>query len=163
MDLGKRGLLALLSAALMSPAFGHAGEPPAHKDGGPAAAESGSAARQMMIGSMPAKYRALANPVAPTGQAVRRGADLYAALCAVCHGATGLGDGFGGEALGTSPATLVHTMGAPYASDPYLYWSIAEGGVELNTEMPAYADVLEPDEIWQVILYMRADFRCEVC
>jgi mono/diheme cytochrome c family protein len=43
----------------------------------------------------------------------------------------------------------------PMASDGYLYWTIAEGGVSLKTAMPPFKGALKPDQIWQIILYLR--------
>lgn len=41
------------------------------------------------------------------------------------------------------------------AGDEYLYWTIAEGGEPLNTAMPAFKRMLEQDEIWRIIVYLR--------
>jgi mono/diheme cytochrome c family protein len=44
------------------------------------------------------------------------------------------------------------------AVDEYLLWTISEGGKPFDTDMPAFKDVLTPEEIWQVIAFMRAGF-----
>jgi len=44
------------------------------------------------------------------------------------------------------------------AIDPYLLWTIAEGGAEFDTEMPAYKNILSQDEIWKIVAFMRAGF-----
>jgi len=46
-----------------------------------------------------------------------------------------------------------------YAVDPYLLWAISEGGQPFGTQMPAFKDTLEREEIWQIVTYMRAGFR----
>ncbi len=46
----------------------------------------------------------------------------------------------------------------PMAVDEYLLWTISEGGKPFETDMPAFKDVLTPEEIWQVIAFMRAGF-----
>jgi mono/diheme cytochrome c family protein len=46
----------------------------------------------------------------------------------------------------------------PIAVDEYLLWSIAEGGKQFDTEMPAFKDTLKREEIWKIIAYMRVGF-----
>jgi len=42
-----------------------------------------------------------------------------------------------------------------YASDGYLYWMTYEGGDVQRSGMPAFGEVLEDEEIWQIITYLR--------
>jgi mono/diheme cytochrome c family protein len=107
---------------------------------------------------VPAPYRDAQNPLSRTPATVARGRALYAAHCAACHDPTGMGDGDAGSALYPSPALLAHLLRMPYAVDPYLLWSISEGGAPFGTQMPAFKDTLDQDQIWQVITYMRAGF-----
>jgi mono/diheme cytochrome c family protein len=46
----------------------------------------------------------------------------------------------------------------PISVDEYLLWSIAEGGKQFDTEMPAFKNILSHEEIWKIIAYMRAGF-----
>lgn len=39
--------------------------------------------------------------------------------------------------------------------DGYLYWTIAEGGTQLQTAMPPFKEVMREEEIWKTILYLR--------
>ena len=41
--------------------------------------------------------------------------------------------------------------------DPFMYWSLAEGGAPFGTEMRAYKDALSKDDIWAVIAYIQAE------
>lgn len=41
------------------------------------------------------------------------------------------------------------------SSDAYLYWTVAEGGVPIQSGMPAFKQTLTSDEIWSVIAYLR--------
>jgi len=43
----------------------------------------------------------------------------------------------------------------PIATDGYLFWAIAEGGIPIGTGMPAFKDALSERETWQLILYLR--------
>jgi mono/diheme cytochrome c family protein len=45
-----------------------------------------------------------------------------------------------------------------HSVDEYLLWSTSEGGVQFGTEMPAFKTVLTERQIWQIVIYMRADF-----
>ena len=40
--------------------------------------------------------------------------------------------------------------------EPYLYWTIAEGGRQFESDMPAFKDRLAKKDIWAVIAYIRA-------
>jgi mono/diheme cytochrome c family protein len=42
-------------------------------------------------------------------------------------------------------------------SDDYLYWRIAEGGMNepFNSLMPAWGNILDSEQIWQVVSYIR--------
>jgi mono/diheme cytochrome c family protein len=107
---------------------------------------------------VPPECRGQTSPIALTEESTREGALLYADNCASCHGLTGQGDGEAGRALNPSPALLSHMIRMPMAVDEYLLWTVSEGGEVLGTDMPAFKDVLTPEEIWQVIAFMRAGF-----
>ncbi|MBV8908171.1 MAG: hypothetical protein JOZ20_04150, partial [Sphingomonas sp.] len=47
--------------------------------------------------------------------------------------------------------------GAPKdKAEPYMYWSIAEGGRQFESEMPAFKDRMAKKDIWALIAYVRA-------
>lgn len=98
--------------------------------------------------------RPLQNSPAPTYLAAGR--MLYDKHCAVCHGAKGVGDGVVGETLQPAPTNLAMSLKMPQASDPFVFWAIAEGGAMLQTAMPPFKDVLTEQEIWQLIAYLRS-------
>jgi mono/diheme cytochrome c family protein len=107
---------------------------------------------------VPEAYRGAASTVEPTPETIARGADLYAARCAECHGAIGYGDGTEGLGLVPSPALLTYLVQRPMAGDEYLLWAITEGGDTFGTEMPAYKNALIEDDIWSIIAFMRSGF-----
>lgn len=107
---------------------------------------------------VPTAYRGLRSTVSATAGNVSEGRTLYEANCAECHGAVGMGDGEAGRSLSPSPALLSHMVRTPMAVDEYLMWSISEGGVPFGTDMPAFKDKLSEDEIWKIIVFMRAGF-----
>ena len=102
------------------------------------------------------KYASKVNPLPASPENIAEGRHLYEENCLACHGAKGLGDGKAGSALNPPPADIATAGKMPIATDGYLYWTIAEGGVPLGTQMPPFKDVLNADQIWKVILYLRA-------
>jgi mono/diheme cytochrome c family protein len=107
---------------------------------------------------IPLEYRDLTNPYPVTTMVVEDGGKLYAAHCARCHGADGQGGGEAANDLRTPPAILAYMVQHPRSVDEYMLWSIAEGGKEFGTAMPAFKGVLTEREIWQIVTFMRATF-----
>jgi len=101
------------------------------------------------------QYAAAVNPIKVTADTRREGQRLYEQYCTICHGPTGLGNGEAGENLTPPPANIATLGKMPMATDGYLYWTIAEGGVPLGTAMPPFKDALKKDEIWKLIIYLR--------
>ncbi len=110
---------------------------------------------------VPKPYEGLKSTVAPGPEAIAQGRKIFAARCASCHGADGLGNGEAGKALSPSPALLAYMIRRPIAVDEYLLWTISEGGAQFGTEMPAFKDTLPQDDIWRVVAYMRAGFPAQ--
>ena len=80
-----------------------------------------------------------------------RGAEVYQANCASCHGALGRGDGPGGVGLDPKPADLSNA-GALADQSPLDYYRRITIGV-VGTAMPAYELRLSPQDRWAVALY----------
>jgi mono/diheme cytochrome c family protein len=113
--------------------------------------------RAAMMGGVPAAYANLRNPLPVTQATIERGAAVYAANCASCHGARGLGDGPDARTLRPRPADLAWLSNMPMSGwDPFMYWTIAEGGAQFETGMPAFKDSLSKDDIWAVTAYIQA-------
>lgn len=72
------------------------------------------------------------------------------------HGEHGAGDGAAGAGLDPPPANVAFAARRPMAGDGYLFWTIAEGGVPVDSTMPPFRDVLEDDEAWQIIAHLRS-------
>ena len=119
----------------------------------------GSMARHpvAMMGGGPAPYTHVANPLPHTAATIEHGAAIYAANCASCHGATGLGDGAVAAGLNPRPANLAWLSNMPMSRwDPFMYWTIAEGGSQFGSAMPAFKTILAKDDIWAVTAYIQA-------
>ena len=99
----------------------------------------------------PTSYYASAEPYAAAS--VVRGAAVYAENCAVCHGATGRGDGPTADRLPIRPADL--TEPHLFAHSPGdLFWWVSHGMDE--GVMPGFAGALDPNQRWNVINFIRA-------
>jgi len=104
----------------------------------------------LSVDAYPDTYRA--SSVAYQTISVAAGAELFAAHCVSCHGATGHGDGPLARGLRlppadlTAPHTALHTAGD-------LFWWLSHGkppGV-----MPGFAGQLSEDDRWDLINFLR--------
>ena len=110
-----------------------------------------------MHGSLPEAYAKAQNPLPRDQATVERGAKVYADNCASCHGKTGEGDGEAAKDLNPPPANLAWLAETPMAQwDPYMFWTVSEGGAQFKTAMPAFKDALSKDDIWAAIAYIQA-------
>ena len=110
----------------------------------------------VMREGLPAGYEELVNPLTPTDSVLADGQRIYQEVCSTCHGVSGDGDGPAGAALDPSPSNISRLPRMPMmSSDAYLYWTVAEGGVPIGTGMPMVNEMLTPNQIWSVILYVR--------
>jgi hypothetical protein len=111
--------------------------------------------RYVMMNGINPRYASKINPLPMTAETVKSGERLYQQNCASCHGVSGLGNGPAGRTLNPPPSNIAALTKMPMATDGYLYWSIAEGGVPLGTAMPAFKGVLNENQIWEIITYLR--------
>lgn len=110
----------------------------------------------VMKRGIPQVYTSTRPPLEKNPADVVAGKALYEKHCALCHGPKGFGDGVGGKALQPPPTNLAMSLKMPQASDSFITWAIAEGGVMFNTAMPPFKDVLSKQEIWQLITYLHS-------
>ena len=101
---------------------------------------------------VPEEYAGMKAPET-TDEALLRGAAIYAANCATCHGETGLGDGPVSASLDPKPAPISHTT--QMLADDLLFYRISEGGIPFQTAMPAWKGVFTEQQIWDVVAYVR--------
>jgi mono/diheme cytochrome c family protein len=101
------------------------------------------------------QYAEKSRPRRPTAEDAASGQALFVRHCASCHGEGGAGDGAASAGLNPPPADLRFAARRPIASDGYLFWTIAEGGMPVGSAMPPFKDVLGEEEIWQVIAHLR--------
>ena len=116
--------------------------------------ESPTAPKAATPGSstIPADAAQQANPVQPTHESIAQGKKYYGYDCAMCHGANG--DGKGDVAVAEKlkigdfrdPATLQGK------TDGALFYILKNG----HDHMPAEPIRLKPDELWNLINYVRS-------
>lgn len=93
------------------------------------------------------------NPLAPNPATLAAGAALYAANCAVCHGASGMGDGPGGVGLSPRPGDLTQHMLPGKHTDGQVFLWVRDGVP--GTAMPAWGARLSDEQIWQLVTHLR--------
>ena len=113
--------------------------------------------QQVIMHGIPSPYATAHDPVPTTAAKLRRGRFLFDSHCTACHGWTGQGSGPEAFALVPAPADLEWLARTPKnRADPYVYWAIAEGGSEFESDMPAFKDKLSKKDIWALVAYIRA-------
>jgi len=93
------------------------------------------------------------NPFPPTAQNVEQGRRDFSHYCVACHGLDGQGTGVP-FAEGMSPP--IPSLASPEVqrfSDGQLRW-IVENGI-FPSGMPASRGVLNEDEMWRIVLFLR--------
>lgn len=92
-------------------------------------------------------------PTAPArAPDLARGAAVYQAQCAACHGATGHGDGAAGLQLSPRPIDFTDVSRADQRSALSLYEVITQGVP--GTPMASYAQTLSGDDRWALAYYV---------
>jgi mono/diheme cytochrome c family protein len=94
------------------------------------------------------------NPAAVSDESLAAGKESYEGQCADCHGLTGKNDGKKVAELKKEEKDRMTPLTDPSVakqSDGELFWKISEG----KKPMPAGKKLMEPDEIWNVVNYIR--------
>lgn len=99
---------------------------------------------------VPAKYKAMKNPVKSDDASINAGKALYNKNCASCHGKTGLGDGPKAKGLDTFPGDFSKGEFVTQ-TDADLFYKTKSG----RNEMPKYEGKIDDEGIWQMVNYMR--------
>ena len=113
--------------------------------------------QQVLMHGVPSPYAAMHDQVPDDAAKLRVGAALFSRHCSSCHGWSGRGGGTEGFFLVPAPADLEWLAQSPKdRAEPYIYWSIAEGGAAFDSDMPAFKQSLSREDIWALTAYLRA-------
>lgn len=113
--------------------------------------------QEVVMRGVPAPYAKMRDPTPDSEAKLRRGTMLFDRNCSSCHGWSGHGTGSEGFFLVPAPADLAWLAQKPKdRANPYIYWSIAEGGARFESDMPAYKNSLSRGDIWALTAYLRA-------
>ena len=131
---------------------------PAQSDQGPPRWAANIARKQFVImHGLPTGYSQIRDPLADTSARQQHGRRVFERNCSSCHGWNGQGGGPEAFALVPAPADLEWLRGTPKKrADPYLFWTISDGGEQFESNMPAFKGRLSKNDIWSVIAYIRA-------
>lgn len=97
----------------------------------------------------PASAKNLKNPVG-RAEGAKAGKAIFETNCAMCHGASGKGDGPAGAALNPKPRNLTDRA-VQAETDGELFWKISEG----RGAMPPWKQLPEKDR-WSLVRYIRS-------
>lgn len=100
---------------------------------------------------VPAKEKAMKNPVVADQTNITAGAALFKKHCASCHGADGKGNGVKARTLETFPGDF-HSAAFQASTDGELFYRTKTG----RGEMPSYQNKVSDQEIWQIMVYLRS-------
>ena len=97
----------------------------------------------------------IANPVKATPASIAAGQKIYDTQCATCHGATGKGDGKMAASIttGPKPSDLSDATWKHGSTDGEIFTLIKDGSK--GTGMRAFGSRLKPEDIWNVVNYLR--------
>lgn len=146
------GVVATLAVIIVAIYFGVTmGAMPANADAKPPKVERWAASRSL--------HAALAreapkgpNPVALSDDNLIAGVRLYAADCAVCHGASDANPSNVARGLYQKPPQLAKD-GVEDDPEGITYWKVAHG--IRFTGMPSFGATLRDEQIWQVALFLK--------
>jgi len=107
---------------------------------------------------MTAVYAGQAKPAAAPAasqESITNGAALYKRQCVMCHGAAGLGDGPAAKTLKGKLPSLADKTVMSKLTDAQIHETITAGKKTEIGNMPALGKRLKPEEITDVVNYVR--------
>ncbi len=150
----KRFILLVLLTILLAACGSSSGQKDLQPSGSDPAQDSTGGLEARHNTQIPAQYTGISDPGSADEGSIARGAAVYAANCASCHGESGMGDGPAGAALDPAPAALATSIST--VADDYLFWRISEGSGPFNSAMPAWKAALDEQSRWDVIHFLRS-------
>ena len=106
-------------------------------------------------GAKPAPGAKPAAAPAASPESITNGAALYKRHCVMCHGATGLGDGPAAKSLKGKLPVLSDKATMSKLTDEHIHETITAGKKTEIGNMPALGKRLKPEEITDIVNYVR--------
>jgi mono/diheme cytochrome c family protein len=121
---------------------------------GTSSPQTGGAAQEPAAGEwkIPPEAAKQVNPVKPTPASLARAKKLYGYDCAMCHGTEGDGKGDLADQMKLNLKDWRDAGSLKEMTDGELNYIIAKG----KGKMPAGAEQMKPDEIWNMVSYVRS-------
>lgn len=98
----------------------------------------------------PASANNLTNPLTGDKAATESGKKTFNALCVICHGPKGKGDGMGGAGLTPKPSNLSSEK-VQSQTDGAIFWKLTNG----RPPMASYETIIPEKNRWELINYIR--------
>lgn len=93
------------------------------------------------------------NPLTATMENIEEGKKIFGYYCVVCHGRDGQNTGVPFAPAMSPPVPSLASVDTQRYTDGQLKW-IIENGI-FPTGMPASKGILNDDEIWHIVVYLR--------
>ncbi len=98
----------------------------------------------------PVSAQKIQNPLPASNSVIKTGKKIFAQQCAVCHGASGRGDGPTAQYLGKK----LPDFSSPeftHQTDGEIFWKMSNG----NAPMPTFKEILTEEQRWQLVNFIR--------
>ena len=106
---------------------------------------------------VPPEFANLRNPIPATPESVAEGKRHYSGGdCAICHGKNGDGKGFLAKDVHMNVHNWRDPSGFATFTDGDLFYIIDQGKDSGNGRMPSYHKQDTPEQIWEMIIYVRS-------
>jgi len=97
--------------------------------------------------------RGLRNPLPATDNTIAKGLDVFSRHCIACHGLDGQNTGVPFADSMSPPIPLLASHEVQEYTDGQLKWIIGNG--IFPSGMPAWKGILDDEEMWEMVLYLR--------
>jgi mono/diheme cytochrome c family protein len=94
-----------------------------------------------------------ANPLPATPETIRAGQKAFSHYCVACHGLDGQNTGVPFAARMSPPVPPLNSKAVQSFTDGQIHWVIVNG--IYPSRMPASKGILNDDEIWSIVQYIR--------
>jgi mono/diheme cytochrome c family protein len=119
------------------------------------AEDSPGLAREAVPIRIPANEKARVNPVAADAEILARGRLVFSSQCAMCHGATAVGDGDFAKQLGFQVPDLTVPASQSSRTDGELFYILSQG----HGRMPGNYPRLSDETRWELVHAVRSHAR----